>query len=357
MPNDKDIKTIMKILKLKKRSDLASLLDGSYSELDVSSQFGSRLNSQITAFLIFSPLDNYYKLKALKKRDYKILLDAAIDIYPIADNSPEVTSLEFRIQQEETEHQEIGDLTFSEIGIKVFVSYSHKDGVLVGELKSVLENFGLNVFLAHEDIKPTSEWQDRIFSELLNCDVFIPILTLEFKESDWTGQETGIAYRGKKLIIPLRIKIDPFGFIAKYQALNCKEDDLRSTCNNIIDVIIERGGKDKLIESLIKGLTQSRTFANANKTASYLKRFQNSLSFEQIIEIVRGGISNNQVYGGNASAPFIRELLLNNKDRLKEIIASLKEDLREHFSADEFKQIDDEYIIKMIKSTFEINLR
>lgn len=53
---------------------------------------------------------------------------------------------------------------------------------------------------------------------------------------------------------------------------------------------------------------------------------------------------------------FIRELLLNNKDRLKEILSYLKEDLRKSFDKEEFKQVYDEYVIKLIEKRFEINL-
>jgi hypothetical protein len=36
--------------------------------------------------------------------------------------------------------------------IEIFISYSNKDKVLAGEIKTQLEVMGFNVFLAHEDI-------------------------------------------------------------------------------------------------------------------------------------------------------------------------------------------------------------
>ena len=76
-----------------------------------------------------------------------------------------------------------------------------------------MELSGLKAFLAHDDIEPTQEWEGVIIDNLKDCDVFIPLLSENFKESTWTDQETGIAVSEEKLIIPLKIDIDPYGFI------------------------------------------------------------------------------------------------------------------------------------------------
>ncbi|GAH19914.1 unnamed protein product, partial [marine sediment metagenome] len=43
------------------------------------------------------------------------------------------------------------------------LSYSSKDKELAGQLKAELEGRGFTAFLAHEDIKPTKEWESEIF--------------------------------------------------------------------------------------------------------------------------------------------------------------------------------------------------
>lgn len=60
-------------------------------------------------------------------------------------------------------------------------------------VKLNLNHYGLDVFLAHEDIEPTEEWQTRILSELKRASVFLPLLTDKFITSKWTAQECGIA--------------------------------------------------------------------------------------------------------------------------------------------------------------------
>ncbi len=76
--------------------------------------------------------------------------------------------------------------------MNIFISYSHKDRVLVGEIKTYFTfSFGFNVILAHEDIEPTQAWEDEILSNLRSCNVFIPIITEHYYNSVWTDQETG----------------------------------------------------------------------------------------------------------------------------------------------------------------------
>jgi len=348
--NNKDIKKIIEILNIKKRNDLALLLDNAHSDLDISNQYGSYARSRLSIFLIYAPLEQYHKLKSLNRRDYKTLRETVLDIYPPGDDSPEITSVDFRIKwgQEDLPADENIEMSSSDIGIKIFVSYSTDDKTLAGKLKSTLENYGLNVFLAHEDIEPTAEWQKRILAELESCDVFIPLLTSHFKASDWTGQETGIAYRGKKLIIPLKVNLDPFGFIA-IQALNFSTEDLESVRRGILDIMAKKSDKNNLFESLIKGFSQSGSFADANEKALYLKTMQDQFNFEQVLKIIKGAFHNNQIYNGHESAPFIRNLLQSNRDRLKEILEYLKSDLH-----DDDKE--DSYVLKWIKRRFNVDL-
>ena len=94
--------------------------------------------------------------------------------------------------------------------IRVFLSYSSHDKELAGQVKKELESRGLEAFLAHEDIEPTQEWEGVILENLKACDVFIPLLSENFKESEWTDQETGVAVSEEKLIIPEEFRYIPF---------------------------------------------------------------------------------------------------------------------------------------------------
>lgn len=126
-------------------------------------------------------------------------------------------------------------------GVRVFLSYSTKDKELAGRIKRTLEEVGedlsVTVFLAHEDLKVSEQWRERIVAELQECHVFIPLITGKFKGSDWTNQETGIALAGGKKIVPLMCPKKPFGFLEAFQGEFVNPRDVSVACNNAISQI------------------------------------------------------------------------------------------------------------------------
>ena len=50
--------------------------------------------------------------------------------------------------------------------IQVFLSYSNRDKILAGKIKTFLEDHELQAFLAHEDIEPTQEGEGVIIDNL-----------------------------------------------------------------------------------------------------------------------------------------------------------------------------------------------
>lgn len=113
--------------------------------------------------------------------------------------------------------------------VKAFVSYSTSDKELAGKIKKALENYGLEVFLAHEDISPSREWRKEILQNIESSDIFIPVLTENFKESTWTDQESGMAIFTKSTIIPLNVDKNPHGFLKDYQAFSLDRERITKT--------------------------------------------------------------------------------------------------------------------------------
>jgi hypothetical protein len=94
--------------------------------------------------------------------------------------------------------------------VRVFLSYSTLDKHLAGRVKWHFRGVGFSVFLAHEDLEPSDEWLRCIKTELKKCNVFIPLITSNFRLSPWTDQETGFAISREKstkkcLILPLLV--------------------------------------------------------------------------------------------------------------------------------------------------------
>jgi hypothetical protein len=179
--------------------------------------------------------------------------------------------------------------------MKVFLSYSSLDKELAGQIKRALEDYGLEVFLAHEDIEPSTEWVDTILAELEACNVFVPILTANFDKSDWTDQETGIAIAHDKLIIPLKVTVDPHGFILRFQALKADINEILPSCYKLAKVIASKpvlGGLFK--DALIKRFGDSWSFDNATHNTELLLSFKD-YTVSQVTEIIRHTIANKQI--------------------------------------------------------------
>lgn len=158
-----------------------------------------------------------------------------------------------------------------------------------------MEKYGLLIFLAHEDIRPTADWQEEILRNLKECDIFLPILTEKFSESEWTDQEVGIAIALEKFIIPLKMEKDPYGFIGRFQACNFNDKKIDDSCLKIIGVIKENPSFSLyLIDCLLRILEKAPNFDAATFIIKELEKFE-TFTEEQFNQIIRISIRNNQV--------------------------------------------------------------
>ena len=201
--------------------------------------------------------------------------------------------------------------------IKVFLSYSSLNKKLAGQLKYALEDYGLEVFLAHEDIEPSAEWVDTIINELKACDIFIPIITENFKESDWTDQEIGIAFAYNKVIIPIKLAADPHGFISRYQALKIDTNKIKSSCCKLVKVISSNPILRDLLnrDDLIKKFGNSRSFENAANNTELLLSIE-GFTIHQVTDIIKHTINNKQINESSKARNKLSSFIYDYKDHL-----------------------------------------
>ncbi len=179
--------------------------------------------------------------------------------------------------------------------LKAFLSYSNLDKELAGQIKQALEDYGIEVFLAHEDIEPSDEWVETIKVELRACNIFLPILTDNFHKSNWTAQETGIAFTHNKLIIPLKVTKDPYGFISKFQALPIDTTTIKPSCHKLVKTFVSKlEVGDLIIDALIRRFGGSGSFRNAAQNTELLTPYEN-YALSQVIDIIRYTIANSQI--------------------------------------------------------------
>ena len=166
---------------------------------------------------------------------------------------------------------------WGEEGFRVFLS--HKDGFKkeTAELKKKLKLFGVTCFVAHEDIKPTKEWQDEIENALSSMDAFVALITEDFHDSVWTDQEVGFALGRGVPIIPVKLGKNPYGFLAKVQALSCFSGTGFTTKES--ELVVSNPQRRRIASVLIilgnAGLvTMVATFANTLRPSMLLPQFK-----------------------------------------------------------------------------------
>ncbi|HXR17316.1 MAG TPA: toll/interleukin-1 receptor domain-containing protein [Terriglobales bacterium] len=202
--------------------------------------------------------------------------------------------------------------------LKVFVSYHHNARKTAGRVKDSLTVLGMDVFLAHEDLEPSSEWQQDILRALKKCDVFIPLLTRSFHSSLWTDQETGIAVARGKVILPLRFSVLPYGFIGKFQALKAQKD-LQGTCWKIAANLASKPAfKEAVTEGVITAFLQSSNFEESARRAKVLPKFE-PFSAADLNRIVQGSAKNSQIFGGWAARDCVRKLIRENSQKIRRV--------------------------------------
>ena len=83
-------------------------------------------------------------------------------------------------------------------------------------LKKELQTIGFDVFLDVDEIRAGDDWVDALNYAVLNCWVFIPLITPKYGYTQWTNREIKLADVMNKLIIPINFLEDWSVFCLNY---------------------------------------------------------------------------------------------------------------------------------------------
>ena len=196
---------------------------------------------------------------------------------------------------------------------KAFISYSTKDKVSASKIRECLEIYGIKTFLAHDDIEVSEEWKDRIVSELTSANVFVPLLSQNFKESEWAPQEVGMAHLRGMLVIPLCLdKTIPFGFISHYQG--------KPTTENLSVFLIKpilAKFSNEMIPVLISKMESVGDFRSAEALVVLLAPHFKDFSQMTINDFARHAVANSQVWAANeCRKTYLPNFIETHKDRI-----------------------------------------
>lgn len=139
-------------------------------------------------------------------------------------------------------------------------------------LQGALNEYQISSFVAHNDIEPTTEWQNVIEAALSTADAMIVLLHEGFHHSNWTDQEIGYAMGRSVLILTVRFEQDPYGFIGRFQALNGNGKEIKTLGKEIFDILIKhKQTRRRIAEALVARLEQSDSYAEAKTNIGLLE--------------------------------------------------------------------------------------
>jgi len=179
---------------------------------------------------------------------------------------------------------------------RLFLSHCSSIKAPAAALQAALHAHGISAFVAHADIEPTREWEEEIQLALESMDCLAALLTKDFPSSLWCDQEVGVALGRGCLVLPIKIDLDPYGFIARTQAITAAGVPLQTIAMPIARaLLLHRATAPKYTSCLADALGYSESFSMAKVLTSLLEQCS-TLSRAEAGRLIEAIESNSQVH-------------------------------------------------------------
>ena len=196
-------------------------------------------------------------------------------------------------------HSRPGDEPWEDARFRLFLTHVAPQKQVAHSLKSCLRYYGVDAFVAHDDIQPGKEWQIVIESALHSCDALAGLLHEGFRGSDWCDQEVGIALGRGIAAVPIQFDLLPYGFFGSVQAVNNAAIQQPATlAKNLVQVLLkDKRTSEKLTEAIVDELARAATFDQANKLSKVLAEEAPLLSKRHAEQLRKAEKENDQLRG------------------------------------------------------------
>lgn len=155
---------------------------------------------------------------------------------------------------------------------RVFITHIASQSHLARQIQEGLRVHRISSFVAHEDIVPTSDWQDEIERALRSAHALVALLHKGFHESDWTDQEVGFMLGRDRLVVGVRLGIDPYGFIARSQAISGHGGHATAIAAQLRRILcLNPRTRGEAAESLLQSLEYSRSYDHTRETMAIIE--------------------------------------------------------------------------------------
>ena len=193
-------------------------------------------------------------------------------------------------------HSRPSDEPWEDEGFRLFLTHVAPQKQVAHSLKSYLRFYGVDAFVAHNDIQPGKEWQLVIESALHSCDALAGLLHDGFRESDWCDQEVGMALGRGKVVVPIQFDLLPYGFFGSLQAVNSATgQELETLARNLVRVLLkDKRTAGRLTQAMVDQLARATSFEQANTLSRFLAVEAPLLSRDQAEQLRKAENENSQ---------------------------------------------------------------
>ena len=159
-------------------------------------------------------------------------------------------------------------------GFRLFLTHIHQQKQTAHNLKSGLDKFGVEAFVAHEDIDPGKKWPSVIESALQTCDALIGLLHEGFRDSAWCDQEVGFALGRGIPVVPVSFDLNPYGLCGSVQAVTDQASQSSARlAEKLVSVLLkDERTSAKLAQVIVDRLVDARSYDEANALSVFLSK-------------------------------------------------------------------------------------
>lgn len=159
---------------------------------------------------------------------------------------------------------------------RLFISHRAENKESASNLKRCLSDYGIDCFVAHEDIVPSKEWEQEIEKALFTMDALCAIVVPDFNASQWCDQEVGIALGQGKLVISVKKEKEPYGFFGKYQAIGSRNKTANMLAADLWTVLYKNEmTREIYLNKFVELILKSTVKTEALKYIEIIKQCEN----------------------------------------------------------------------------------
>lgn len=153
--------------------------------------------------------------------------------------------------------------------IRIFICASHKDSVVAEIIRATLADcYGFDAFFFDHSLVGSQDYHKEIVTHLDRCEIFLPLLSVNFRQSSFCNQEVGFAVRRQLKeqvkIYPISIdKTQSYDLIDHIQVTLCERSvnysELKATTSFFNTIVshrdftqFQRRAVENMLEVLIK---------------------------------------------------------------------------------------------------------